>query len=353
MKQTWTCATKAIAAAILITTIVGATRLAHAAPAESEAPTRVQLRITTGDVYDAGTDDPVFISLNDSHASWLDAPGDDWERATTRSYDLTLDNVTDIASITRLRIGKQAPVDAGIMTLFSNAWCVSDVELRFNGVVVFRATLPPLVSADKCRWLKGTAPWFTWTGAQLRANSEWQRAARELPLMVVFTNEHLVGQVIAATAATLHANGNQLRWGDKELSVVDGHLVVVPEVTVTRIDDTGVHVRLDLAASVPGVDSEVDLDFDMRFACVNPRPDPRTGFAPASYYTVTKSNIRTTVDSWVGWDLLMFAGKGLDMYIWGEINDNLAIAGKEYIGVTGTCRQPKVRYNGDLSFLGF
>lgn len=337
---------------------------AAASPDESVRPARVQVRITTGDVSGAGTDDPVFVSFSPTHSAWLDAPGDDWERGAARTYDVTLDGtvtkvdgedvqlpgITRIADITRLQVGKHEPVAAGPTTIFTDDWCVQSVQVMFNGKTVFSAVAPRLAPTDTCRWLRGGTPRFAWSGTQLRSNKYWVNTT-DLPMLLLFTNAHLVERVISGTAAKLHENSD-LRWGDKELAWVDGVATWVPEVTVRRVDDRTVHVRVDLAARVPGVDSEVDLDFDLRFGCVNPPPDPRTGVVRPSYYTVTTEHVRVNVDSWTVYDLL-FAGIALDIHIWSEINAGLNMAGTTTTSSDGRCVVPAVRWNGDLSFLGF
>jgi len=318
---------------------------ASAAPTGTGSVVRVQVRIDTGDVSDAGTDDPVYVSLNGSNLTWLDSPTEDWNRGSSRTYDLMLDGVSNIASLNQLRVGKAAPVTVAGVTINADAWCLARVSLLVNNVLIFDQPLPRVVATDQCRWLKGSYPSFTWSSAEIRANKQWIASATP-PVPVLITKAALRSQAIAAVGQQLHADP-RMRWSSSPY---------IPGVTVTRVDDHAVHVDLDLFARVPWFsDVPVDIDFDLRFACVVPRYDPHTNTTPPPYYTVTRQNLTYQADSGLGWDIMTLGlVQALDSYVTVQIGKGLdTLPVQTIIGADGGCRQPYVRYNGDLSFLGF
>lgn len=327
-----------IGALVVALSALGLTaRPAAAAPSETQSPARVQVRIVTGDVADAGTDDPVFVSLRSDHKTWLDSPIDDWERRGNRTYDLTLDNVTSVASITQLQIGKAAPIPAGYMTLNSNAWCLDRVVLLLNGQEVFNRVAPRLAPGDACRWIKGNSPVFTWTGAQLRGDKLWQ--AVTMPFHPpVLTNSELTERIIAITANQVH--DHPVDWAGAG-------------VTVTKRDGGAVHVHIDMTIDVVGPDPSLDIDLDLRFGCVVPPIVIGTKVRPAPYWSITPENLKVNVDSPLWWELVTLSGADvLDHVIAAEIRDGLAVTGTSILTPGGICPQPYVRDNGDVRLLG-
>lgn len=328
-----------VSIALVVLAVIGllppdAAVAAVAAPTETASPGRVQVRLITGDVGDAQTDDPVFVSLGTSHVTWLDSPANDWERASSRTYDLTLDKVTDVASITQLRVGKASPIHAGPTTIYSNAWCLARVVLLLNGRPVFDQPVPRLAATDRCRWLKGESPFFTWTNAQLRSDKLWKVAS--MPAMGgLITNADLVSQVVASVGQKLHTEPD-LRWS-------------TPGVTVTKLDGQAVHVDLDLAFKMLGPDAEVDIDFDLRFACVVPGPRIKDR---RPYWTVTPENQHVYVDSFWLWDALLFTGGVIDWLVGNQIDNRLDLVTTTIPNPIGCSADPwYVQANGDVNLL--
>ncbi|CAN7769534.1 hypothetical protein LJR290_007451 [Variovorax sp. LjRoot290] len=117
-----------------------ATGIRVTGPETEQAPIlRAQIRITTADVEDAGTDDSVLVSLNEGNETWLDygavqnlatatTPstlwgGDDFERNSVYTYDLLLDGVSTAGDIKWLVLSKTG----------SDGLCVKSIELLING----------------------------------------------------------------------------------------------------------------------------------------------------------------------------------------------------------------------------
>ena len=84
---------------------------------------RIQVRITTANVKDAGTDDDLYIQLNDrDKAFYLDRARDDFERNKTGTFDILPEFVKEVADIDFLTIGHKG----------SDAICLKKVELLLN-----------------------------------------------------------------------------------------------------------------------------------------------------------------------------------------------------------------------------
>ena len=86
---------------LALTLLLGTFGPASAAPGESMRVWRAQVRFVTSSNSDAGTDDDVQVSLNDSNRTWLDYGRDDFETGDTFTYDLLLTNLHTLTDIKR------------------------------------------------------------------------------------------------------------------------------------------------------------------------------------------------------------------------------------------------------------
>jgi hypothetical protein len=122
---------------------------------------RLQVELTTGNVSDANTDDPVFVDIS-GRRTWLDHNIDDRERGDSHRYDLTL--VGDTADIRLLTLGKTG----------SDGWCVADLKLLVNGHSMFRQSFASRPGG--CLWLDnsgGASLTYVVNTAALRAHPDW------------------------------------------------------------------------------------------------------------------------------------------------------------------------------------
>src|SRR5262249_20928688 len=85
---------------------------------------RVQLRLRTGDVTNAGTDDSVAVLLNSASTTiqvpalnhtWIDSPRNDFERGADELFDLSTDHLSEIGDIQIISIQKTG----------GDAWCLA------------------------------------------------------------------------------------------------------------------------------------------------------------------------------------------------------------------------------------
>ena len=143
---------------------------------------RVQIHLVTANVPNAGTDDAVAVLLNSASTAisvpalnhtWLDLPGDDFQRGADELFDLSTDHLSDIGDIQIISI--QASGD--------DAWCLAGFDLIVNDQsgsgfnpanVLFSRSF-----ADQpggCLWLTSntaTSNIFTVDFQQLRAAPGW------------------------------------------------------------------------------------------------------------------------------------------------------------------------------------
>jgi hypothetical protein len=224
---------------------------------------RVQLRIHTADVSDAGTDDSISVLLNESfytapsgNKTWLDYGRDDYERGDEFTYDLSVDKLSEIGDITHIQFAKSG----------SNGWCIQDLALLVNGVEVYSQAFG--ATSSSCHWLdndNGHSRVLTISHAALRAHSAWLNYEPPQPMLdlsefpdfvtatVQLPREELESRIESMLGDEIH--DNQAYWGHLHGRAVE----------VIKKSDNAVGVDLDLSVEMTGPNPEVDIDFDMLF----------------------------------------------------------------------------------------
>lgn len=239
--------------------------VAQAQPDEDTKIWRLQVKFLTADVENAGTDDEVHVSLNGDNDTWLDHARNDFERGDYHTYDLKLDNVATLADITRLRIRKTG----------SDGWCLRRVKLYVNGATIFQRDY------DSCRWLDnegGHSRTLRFSSATLRANAYWEgwTDPTSSPLRLSRSSiEHIVEGLVGDI---IHGEPD-VYWGNRHGSKY---------VAASRLNATDLRFDIDLAVDAeticPFSDPDLDVDFDLRFAC------------DAGVVTITPRNVSAVVD---------------------------------------------------------
>jgi len=185
---------------------------------------RIQLYVRVGDVSDGGTDDREFLvalqSSLDNHgpngnrlwldhaprligtAGWLPLWLDDLARASEFTYDLTLDNVSQLADITEITMIKNG----------EDAVAIAEIALHVNGREVFRKHFGE--SASTCLWLGesgGHQRYFTIGHAELRASPGWQGYPSQPPNPPFrWENDEIVSRFEATVGDSIH--GTAAHW---------------------------------------------------------------------------------------------------------------------------------------------
>ena len=120
------------------------------------------IEIKTSDKLNAGTNNQVYVKLNDDNITWLDYPGNDFEREQNLPYELLLEQVNSLKDIEKLEIGK-----TGI-----DGWCIDEINLFINKKHMFSKTF------EKCHWLddnpdKGITNSIMFGAGKLRSHPSW------------------------------------------------------------------------------------------------------------------------------------------------------------------------------------
>ncbi|QEG33763.1 PLAT/LH2 domain-containing protein [Bythopirellula goksoeyrii] len=215
---------------------------------ENEPVYRVQMRVKTANVKDAGTDDAVEVRLGSLPATWLDLAINDRERGQTDLYDISLLNVGNrgvmIRDIRNLNISKTG----------SNGWCIETIELLVNGRVIYKTTFPGGQWLDNS---KGKSPTLLIGTSGLRANAKWKEFTSPGPSLLIKRLE-LEQRIESIIGHHIHAD-KRVKWGK----------LYGRGVEVSYKDSKTLHVDLDLMLDVKGLESGLDFDFDIQVSSRN------------------------------------------------------------------------------------
>lgn len=240
--------------------------VAEANSHENASIWRLQIRLMTGNVSDAGTDDSVSVLLAQGNLTWLDYGRDDFERGDDFTYDLMLDRINRIGDISFIRIAKSG----------SNGWCVRGLILLINGRPIYEHYFQ--TGAAPCLWLDnsgGRSNVVTIPGNQLRAYKLWQEFTPPTPSPLL-TRAEIESRIEGMVGHQMTVAGKKLKWGKLHGRAVEA----------ARKDDTTLHVDLDLKYPIRLFpDLEVDVDFDLGFSC------------SAGVVSVAVSNVKVKADS--------------------------------------------------------
>ncbi|MCK6544983.1 hypothetical protein L6R52_03890 [Myxococcota bacterium] len=209
---------------------------------------RLQLRLTTADVSNAGTDDAAYVRLTSASDGkfWMNYGRNDRERGTTQTYDVLAPGVSTIADITRLELGKSG----------DDGWCIKKIELLVNEVST------PIYSKTYAsgQWLDssgGHSNTLVLSSATLRAYSGWTLSLTHLMPPAQLSASAVESLIEAAIGDALH-DQDRLYW----------RLEGSEYVAATRASASRQAIDVDLAASIDGwADPEVEVDFELRWSC--------------------------------------------------------------------------------------
>lgn len=300
----------------LILTLLFTAGTAHAAPPEESLVFRAEIEIKVADCKDAGTDDGVNVQLNDNNLTWLDYGRDDLERNRLYAYDLV--PIRNIQDITMLRVAKTG----------SDGVAIESLALRINGIPIFRKNFGR-------HWLdneKNHSTQLTIDSQELRNNSSWI----DFPALVLppffLPRVELESRIESLVGHTIH--GQQLYWGHLHGRAVE----------VSRTDSSTIHVDLDLAASVPVIwDPEVDVDFDIRFACNGGQIS----------LTVMNAEVDTDYPWYIDIFTLTLLDDVIQLFVPDSLNDSLNNIMTTLDTGAGFCPQITVSSDGGVGFTLF
>ncbi|MBI4892585.1 MAG: hypothetical protein HY821_18315 [Acidobacteria bacterium] len=264
-------------------------------PYYSAPISRVQLKLITAGVSNAGTDDNVLASLSDNNSTYLDYGRDDFESGDVFTYDLSLEGIQTMSDIKRLRISKSG----------TNGWCIRSLTLFVNGKALYSTDFGlsgrwldnnngldyRILYLDEAEIKRSLSTWGSPMPAQQTSISRSELESRI---------ESMVGDYIA---------GNDLSWGK-----IYGRAVEVSPASLSTV-----HVDLDLIlrqALLP--DPEVDVDFDIEFQCINNK------------LAMATKNVKAKVDYPLWFDILTISSTGMPLsqflgsYLSGEFSKSLS-----------------------------
>jgi PLAT/LH2 domain len=212
-----------------------------------------EIRLHTGTVANAETDDPVKVLLNSAttvyavpsgNKTWLDYPINDFERGANYTYHLKTTNIGEIGDINMLSIQKEG----------GDAWCLADFELLVNGASFVSRSFAS--QPGGCLWLNDVAPNtpnYTLHFADLRAQGNWLTFQPDVA--PAFGAPEVLSRLKSIIGDAIH--DTSLYWGGLESPHAD-YLV-----TKKIENQNAMHVDVDLKAGIDGVNPTVDIEFDL------------------------------------------------------------------------------------------
>jgi hypothetical protein len=247
---------------------------------------RLQVKVQTCDLEDAGTDDNVYVKFRSvvlAPRFYLNYGRDDFVRGRTQVWDVQPKSVgiAKIGDITEFSITKTGIKGAPQPALARgvDGWCLKTVELLVNGSTtpIFRRV------SRQGLWLDGDdghQPSKRYSLAELRADPRWGLGASGQDPRNGFNRATLISMVEGATGNAI-ANSD-VYWGHRYDDWV--------EIKRSPTNPQSVAVDLDLAYSTLLWDPDVDVNFDLHFSCST---DPGTG---ARRLGIALENKKVTVD---------------------------------------------------------
>ena len=234
------------------------------APAFEDIPVfRLQLRITTGSGTDAGTDDPVYTQLNKNDKRFYLVKGyDNFIEGRPVIYDVISENIKTIKDIEFLRFGIKG--DDGV--------CFKKVELILNN---YRGPVFTKIwegGKGNCfdNGSSSLLPIIEISGLELRNSPYWKYIVTNPSNVALcwpptsISKEWITSVVEAAIGNNLQYMEG-LKWGTKgTITTLWGDAV-----ESKGLNDHSIQFDLDLQADVIGPNSEIDVDFELDFHCIN------------------------------------------------------------------------------------
>lgn len=213
---------------------------------------RLQLRLYVANVANAGSDEPLEVRLQfpswvvptatnwrpAGNSTWIDSTADDFERASSLTYDLMLTNVAEVSDITQVTLASPG----------NDQLCVAGLELFVDGQPAFRKSFGN--DAATCAWVGGSNA-LSVDFAELRNDPSWNQLG--VVTFVGFDGEALRSIIQAQFGHFLHGKG-ELQNGSA--------------LTTSRVDESRLKVSVPLTVYDVPVLGDVDsrVDFDMVLA---------------------------------------------------------------------------------------
>jgi hypothetical protein len=305
---------------------------------------RIQLRVRTADVSDAGTSDAVQVRLTSPLATynptgnrrWLDyGPRweggglfgwrDDFARNREFTYDLDQSYISELSDISMLTIAKDG----------SDGVAIAEIALLVNERECFSRVFGE--SSSTCLWLDnedGHSTSYTITLSELRAHPSWQAFVASPPGPPFrIPNEALVGRIEGMIGHAIH--GTDVGWGEFNSPAW---------VEATFLDDERLRVDVDLEADFPILgDPEVDINFDLRFWV-----ECNSAAGTATLHVDTE-NFSTNVD--FGFFSELFGGFAFEDDVADRVRAAFQPIAEAIELETGNlCPSVRVEQNGDVAF---
>ena len=224
---------------------------------------RIQLRITTGRGNDAGTDDKVYVQLNESAPRFYLAKGiDNFKEGSVVTYDIISEKIKTLQDIEKIKFGVNG----------NDGVCFKKVELLVNNCSSPLYTSGGGITSERGVCIDNNSEEnrnYIISRAKLRASREWNynNARKDMwrpPVKI--TKDWIVNLIEAAIGNQMIHDEGDLRWGSIG-GFGENTTRYGPVVEASYKNSHTLSFDLDLERELTGPNPEADVDFEVDFRC--------------------------------------------------------------------------------------
>ncbi|HRG81012.1 MAG TPA: hypothetical protein PLO99_00790 [Chitinophagaceae bacterium] len=232
-----------------------------AKPAFENMPVyRIQLRITTS--ANNGTDDPVWVSLNeDEHRFYLAKGIDNFKPGSKVTYDVIDADIKILADIRYIKFGVKG----------DDGPCFTKVELLINNLSSPVYSTQIVTNNGTCfdNNNGSVSPNLIISYNSLRNHPNWNYRSSRADIWrpcIKMSNEWITSLVEASIGNQIIQGGSKLKWGSHG-GMLENNTLYGPAVEIKFKNDHTLSVDLDLERDITGPNPEADIDFELDFRC--------------------------------------------------------------------------------------
>jgi hypothetical protein len=224
---------------------------------------RIEIKLVTGRGSGAGTDDPVYVQLNNEDQHFYLVKGkDNFTEGGSDTYEFISKKIIYVKDIQFIKFGVGG--EDGV--------CITKIELFINNSLVFNKTFPGTTGQCVDVTASSLLPAYEIPGEELRRHGSWKYKSSDGKERIpphIASKDWLLLLIEASIGNRLYQEGGKFQWGTESFVIGFGTLWGKAVEAEYSIYGSLLKVDLDLEMDHRGKNQEVDVDFNLRFKCNN------------------------------------------------------------------------------------